>query len=101
MPETEHTTKTSQPAVQLAELRKDVKNLADIVNEMRIESKEWREKQVQILQTLASARSEYDAVLVTQRQLLLDVESLKAWRWYMAGICAAIAFAMEKLVGGL
>lgn len=84
--------------VQLAELRKDVQNLADVVNEMRMESKVWREKQVEILQTLASARSEYEAVIVTQRQLLMDVESLKAWRWYMAGICAAIAFAMEKLL---
>ena len=90
-----------EPAVQLAELRKDVQNLADVVNEMRLESKEWREKQMQILQTLASVRSEYNAVIMTQRQLMLDVESLKAWRWYMAGICAAIAFVIERVFSTL
>ena len=85
------------PSVQLAELRRDVQNLADIVNEMRVEAKDWRERQVRVLEELAASRAELSAISGAYGHLLCDVERLKAWRWYMIGVCGAVASGISML----
>lgn len=81
----------------LAELRADVRNLAAIVNEMRVENKDWREKQLKIFETMAESRKEIETAQDAIRTLWKDVDALKAWRWYLAGGCGVVAFVVAKI----
>lgn len=91
----------------IASLKSDVRNLADIVNEMRLESKEWRSKQLQLFTQLAADRKDTEALAsrvaacaAAVRANSADIDSLKNWRWYVCGIAAAAAFLLEKFLTG-
>lgn len=95
----------SEVRADLASLKADVRNLAEIVNEMRLESKEWREKQLQLFAQLAADRKDTEAlaarlaaVAAAVRANSADIGSLKNWRWYVCGIAAAAAFILEKFL---
>jgi len=49
--------------------------------------------------TMARIETKIDMILVEQKKDKADIEDLKKWRWFSAGLGAAVAFAAEKLFG--
>lgn len=49
--------------------------------------------------TLARIEAKLDAYAATQKIQAADIEDLKKWRWFSAGIGAAIGFIATKLIG--
>lgn len=47
--------------------------------------------------TLARIEAKIDTYSITQAKHGADIEELKKWRWFSAGIGAAIAFIADKL----
>ena len=84
--------------VQLAEIRKDVQSLSDVIAEMRAETKEWRARQMQILEKLAENKTSLAFLSGSVRTLESDTDSLKAWRWYTMGLCAALSGAVSTTI---
>jgi len=49
--------------------------------------------------TLARMEAKLDAALMTQGTHAKDIEDLKKWRWFSAGIGAALGFLADKVFG--
>ena len=49
--------------------------------------------------TLARIEAKLDASILQQTVDRADIEDLKKWRWFSAGIGAAIGFIADKLLG--
>ena len=50
--------------------------------------------------TLARMEAKLDAALLTQALHAAELEDLKRWKWFSAGIGAAAGFILDKLVSG-
>ena len=76
-------------------LAADIKGLSRQVDEMRVENREWRSKQLEIFQQLSSNQT----TLVNVSRRLADAErrvgSLEAWKWKLTGILGAGILACE------
>ena len=49
--------------------------------------------------TLARIEAKLDAALATQVHQNIDIEDLKRWRWFSAGIGAMLGFLADKVWG--
>lgn len=49
--------------------------------------------------TLARIEAKLDVYAVTQARHGMEIEELKKWRWFSAGIGAGLAFIADKLFG--
>lgn len=81
----------------LHEIHADVKNLCRAVAELREENRVWREKLMDVLQHISENKKELESVTRRLAALENDVRGLLSFRWWLAGICAAVAVAASKI----
>lgn len=88
-------------------LAADIRNLSHKIDQMQEESRDWRDKQLKIYQSMAdnqkamAVNSQRIADLGTRLGIVeRELDALAAWRWKSIGILTGVILVVQWILGG-